>query len=85
MVILVQAVQLLFFVLQVAILLDVLFSWVRPDPYNPFVRLVGQVAGIVLYPLRRVVPPFGGLDITPIIALFLLQIAESIILRVMGW
>ncbi len=81
MIFVVQAVQLLFFVLQVAILLDVLFSWVRPGPYNPFVRLVGQVAGIVLTPLRRIVPPFGGLDITPIVALFLLQIAESIILQ----
>lgn len=81
MIFVVQAVQLLFLVLQVAILVDVLFSWVRPNPYNPFVRLTHQVAAIVLDPLRRVVPPFGGLDITPIIALFLLQIAESIIVQ----
>jgi YggT family protein len=82
MIFVVQAVQLLFLVLQIAILLDVLFSWVRPNPYNPLVRLIHQIAAIVLDPLRRVVPPFGGLDITPIIALFLLQIAESIILQV---
>ncbi|MBI5880237.1 MAG: YggT family protein [Chloroflexi bacterium] len=79
----VQAVQMLFGLLQIAILLDVLFSWVRPDPYNPFVRLVAQIAGIVLNPLRRVVPPFSGLDITPIIAMILLQIIESIIVQVL--
>lgn len=85
MLFLAQAIRLVFAVLQIAIILDVLFSWVRPDPYNPLVRLVSQVAGVIVNPLRRVVPPFSGLDITPMIALILLQIAESLIMSLIAW
>jgi YggT family protein len=37
----------------------------------------------ILAPLRRVVPNLGGLDITPILAYFLLSITESILFRLM--
>ncbi len=72
-------VQLIFFVAQIAILLRVLFSWIRPDPYNPIVRVVTRLTDPVLEPLRRVIPPFGGLDITPIIVLFGLGIVQQIV------
>ena len=69
-----------FRVLQLIILADVLLSWFRPDPYNPIVRTIREVAGVILDPIRRVVPPLGGLDITPIIALILLQLLEGILI-----
>jgi uncharacterized protein YggT (Ycf19 family) len=37
----------------------------------------------MLAPLRRIVPAFGGLDITPILAYFLLSIIESVLFRLM--
>jgi len=76
----VSLIQTVFLVLQLAILLEVLFSWIRPNPYNPFVRIVNQIAGLVLDPLRRFVPPFGMMDITPIIALILLSIVEQVVI-----
>ena len=66
-------------VVEFAILLRVLFSWIRPDPYNPIVRFVRRVTDPILVPLQRVIPPIGGLDISPIVALILLSILESII------
>lgn len=75
-----QLIQTLFYLMQLVILLDVLFSWIRPDPYNPFVRAVHQIAGLVLDPLRRIVPGVGMFDITPIIALILLQILQGLLI-----
>jgi YggT family protein len=69
----------LFTVIELAILVRVLFSWIRPDPYNPFVRMIHLVTDPVLQPLRRVIPPMGMLDITPIVALILLQIIQQVV------
>jgi YggT family protein len=58
----------IFWLLNLAILLRVLFSWINPDPRNGLVHLIYQITEPILGPLRRYVPPFGGLDITPMIA-----------------
>ena len=76
-------VQLIFGVLQLAILARVLFSWFRPDPYNPLVRLVVQITDPILQPLQRYIPPIGMLDISPIVAFILLSVTESVLLRVL--
>lgn len=80
MISLIGLVDAVFRVLQLIILADVLLSWFRPDPYNPIVRTIREVAGVILDPIRRVVPPLGGLDISPIIALILLQLLEGLLI-----
>lgn len=69
-----------FWILDLAILLRVLFSWINPDPYNPLVRFIYQVTEPILAPLRRYIPPFGGLDITPIVALIIMDLLRRIVL-----
>ena len=76
--ILIAAVQLLFIVLELAVLARVLFSWIRPDPYSPFVRIIVQITDPILQPLRRVIPPLGMLDITPLVALIGLSIIQQV-------
>ena len=51
-----------------------LITWVRPNPYNPVVQFLRRVTEPVLRPIRSLVPPekLGGLDISPMIALFLM-------------
>ncbi|MFO7749730.1 MAG: YggT family protein [Desulfobacteraceae bacterium] len=45
-------------------------SWVNPDPYNTIVRFINNVTDPVLYQIRKRLPvTFGGLDISPIIAI----------------
>lgn len=68
---LVSALRIYFWVIVVRALL----SWVSPDPYNPIVRALAAVTEPVLRPLRRLVPPrkLGGLDLSPLIALLLIQ------------
>jgi len=68
--------NLMFFVILVRIIL----SWVAPGTYNPMVALLNTLAEPVLRPFRRLIPPIGGLDISPIFAIVLLQ-AGVIILQ----
>ncbi len=46
-----------------------LISWVNPDPYNPIVRFLYQATEPVLYRIRRILPPMGGIDFSPLVAI----------------
>ena len=55
------------------ILIEAVFSWVNPDaPLAPFVRALTDP---LLRPLRRIIPLVGNIDLSPLVALLLLQIA----------
>ena len=54
------------------IFVSILLGWFAPGVYNPVTAMVSSVADTLLRPFRRLVPPLGGLDITPIIPLILL-------------
>jgi YggT family protein len=64
----------------VAVLLHALMSWVAPGGHGPALRLLDKLCDPLLDPLRRVVPPLGGLDLTPLFVLIGLQ-ALQILLR----
>lgn len=69
------------------IIVAALISWVSPDPHNPIVRLLYRLTEPVFRPLRRLVPPrkLGGIDISPILALLLLQLVRyTIVYAVVG-
>jgi YggT family protein len=59
-----------------AIIIRIILSWVAPHTYNPVSAIVIILAEPVLAPFRRVIPPIGGIDISPIFALILLQAAQ---------
>jgi YggT family protein len=58
-------------------------SWFNPSPDNPLVRFVYEITEPVLAPLRRIVPRIGMIDITPIVAIVLLQIIENVLSQVL--
>ena len=47
-------------------------SWFNPNPYNSIVRFIYQITDPVLERVRRFVPPISGLDLSPIIAVFII-------------
>jgi len=71
------AVSWAFQILQLAIIVRVIISWVRVSPYSPWVRWSFVLTEPFLRPLRRIVPTIGMIDITPIIAYFALQLMAS--------
>ena len=77
-------IPLLFNLYSFLILARVLLSWVNVSPYHPIVVFIHEVTEPVLRPLRNSIPPIGMMDISPIAALILLQILESLILSVIN-
>lgn len=63
-----------------AILIRVVLSWVAPGMHNPATAIIGTLSEPVLRPLRRVIPPMGGFDLSPMLAIIGL-FALNIIIR----
>jgi YggT family protein len=76
-----QLLQMVFQVYTLILIVRVLITWVNPDPFNPVVQFLSRVTDPVLEPLRRVIPSLGPIDISPIIALLLLQALQHFIVR----
>jgi len=77
---LINLINLLFFVYNLAILARVLISWVRVDPHNPLVQFLYKITEPVLAPIRRVLPTAGGLDFSPIVAFFGLELVRRLLI-----
>ena len=79
---LVVFVNALFEILFWAIIGRALLSWfpMRPgNPFQPLAVVLFQITEPILGPLRRVIPTIGMIDISPIVALFLLQILRYVL------
>jgi YggT family protein len=64
------------------LIIEAIFSWVNPHaPLAPFVRAMNAP---LLRPLRRVVPLVGGLDLSLLVALILLQVAQLVVGMIFG-
>ena len=63
------------------ILIRVLMSWVSPDPYNPLVRALYQITDPILRPAQRLIPPMGGLDLSPIVVLLGIQFIKIFLVQ----
>ena len=85
--------NLLLFLLDVCfwiIIVQVVLSWLitfevinirNPQAAN-FVRLIDRITAPVYTPLRKVVPPIAGIDITPIIVIFAIYLLKSLVATV---
>lgn len=76
-------INLLFTILYIAILIRILLSWIRVNPYNPLVQLLYQITEPVLAPFRSVIPPVGGMDFSPIVALIVLQLVQQFLVSIL--
>lgn len=63
-----------------AVLVHALLSWVAPGTYSPAGQLLSRLCEPLLGPVRRILPPVGGLDLSALLVLIALQ-ALQIALR----
>ncbi len=68
------------------IIVRAIISWVNPDPYNPIVRTLDRLTEPILNPIRKVMWRISGnlpIDFSPIIAIFLIQLAGKLLIRIL--
>jgi len=76
-----QAIEQLFNLIQLFLIIRILLSWFPNINWwdQPF-KLLNDITEPILAPFRRLIPPIGGLDLSPIVAFLAIGIIESIIL-----
>jgi YggT family protein len=75
-----QLLELLYNILFYSILISVVLSWVAPRGYNPATKLLYELTEPLLGFFRRFLPPMGGIDLAPLLALIALQFAKMAVL-----
>jgi YggT family protein len=63
-----------------AIIIRVVLSWISPGLHNPATALVSTLTEPVLRPIRRLLPPMGGFDLSPMLTIIGLY-ALNIVIR----
>ena len=81
MTILATLVNFAFNVLTFAIIVYAFTSFFLP-PYHPIRRMLGFVDAL-LNPIRKVLPPIGGLDFSPLVLILLLQLVQTLIVNLL--
>ena len=54
-------------------------SFFSPDPHNQMYRLLIEITEPVMAPVRRFVPSFGSIDLSPIVVMLLIGLARAVI------
>jgi YggT family protein len=69
---LVEVARLAIHLAMLVVLVSAIFSWV--NPYAPLAPFFDQLSRPLLAPFRRVIPPLGGVDLSPLVLLLALQV-----------
>ncbi len=62
-----------------SILIQAIMSWINPGAYSQVSMLLWSLNEPLLRPVRRYIPPVGGLDFSPLIILIALQVLNMLI------
>ena len=69
--------------LKIALLVRVVSSWLPVSPYSKWIRWSYVVTEWFLKPLRSLIPALGPIDISPLIAYFLIGLIQGQVLRML--
>ena len=73
-----QLLETLIYIYIIALIVQAVMSWINPGAYqtqNPLVGLLNSLTAPILRPLKQIVPNIGMVDITPLVAILLLNVA----------
>ncbi|MAT84494.1 MAG: hypothetical protein CMQ43_01025 [Gammaproteobacteria bacterium] len=65
-----------------SILIVIIAGWIAPGSYHPALALLQQITEPLLAPARRLLPPMGGIDFSPILVFLILGVIERILPQV---
>ena len=81
--VLIDFIRILSWALLIAIIVRALLSWFVPNDGTGMTRVLLDITEPVLAPIRRMLPPVGGIDFSPILALILIQLASYVLISLL--
>jgi YggT family protein len=76
-------IEIVYRILIYALLIRVIASWFGAFRYSRWIRPAYFLTDWIVEPLRRVVPPLGAMDISPLVAWFVLWMLKQLLLRLL--
>ena len=64
-----------------AMIVMIILSWVAPNSRNPAVDMLRQITDPILRPVQKLIPPIGGLDLSPIFVFIAINLLEIMVVR----
>ena len=62
-----------------AMLISIVSSWLNPHSYHPIVEIARSISEPLMAPARRLLPPMGGIDFSPILVFIFLNLSRQLI------
>ncbi len=82
---LVKAVNNIFYFYFLLIILRIFLTWIPSIDWNQQpIKFVREATDIYLDIFRRFIPPMGGLDFSPIIAILVLQVLQVLVVNIVA-
>jgi YggT family protein len=73
----------LFTVLMIALFVRVISSWFGISPYGRWMRPIFALTDWIIEPIRRILPPLGMIDFSPLVAWLVLSVARNFVLSLL--
>ena len=61
------------------LIIMIVASWIAPGSHHPALMLINQIIEPLMKPFRKILPSMGGLDLSPILVILVLQILEKVV------
>ena len=78
---LIQIINIAFSVLIWLVIIRCLLSFIPHNPYQPLIRFVYDVTEPIMAPFRRLIPPIGMIDTSPIVVVFALELVRRVMIE----
>ena len=62
-----KLISLTLYIYLISIIIIVILSWVSPGTYNPLAAMLSSITEPIMRPVRKLIPPFSGIDFSPIV------------------
>lgn len=72
-------VDLVLTVFELILLARIIASWLNADPYSPIIQFLYRVTEPVLAPIRRMLPPTGAMDFSPLVAFLIIFVLRVVL------
>ena len=69
-----------FEILAILIIIRVLLSWFQYNQYHTLIQILLKITDPILTPIRSLIGPVGGIDLSPIIIVFLIKLIQNFII-----
>jgi len=76
-------VNLAFEVMMWLVVIRCILSFIRHNPYHPLIRFIYDITEPIMAPFRRLLPPAGGIDFSPIIVWMVLMLLRNLVLGIL--